>query len=477
MAIVTVGARLGAAPPTTAPSTTPSTGPTTAPAPAAHVVKRGSLSFEIQTEGVFQPVEPYEVKSIFKVYAGPLTITSIASNAARLKKGDALLELEPTQYKWALTAAENELAAATANRDKSEADLNLGKAADALAMRIAEDGVKNAEAAQKWFESTDGPQMLLQAELMVKNSQHSLDDQNDELDQLRKMYKSEELTSATADIVVKRAFRQFENAKIFLKMAEQRREKTKENDFQIAKQKMADAMLLAKQGLESLKVAQQQSSVMRQSGATAARLAYEQATRKLADLKEDASGLSFKAPHDGVVAYTPVAEATAPGGEPKPLKTGDKIQAGQVVMRLYTPGKMRMPLNLTETQAFWVDASAKAKVTPAAFPQLSYDASCSAPEPGAKPPGAMGFQLPLELPDVDHRILPGMKATVHIDAGRVENVLLVPLPMIKDGKVSVRGKDGKTESRQLALGKSDGQQVEVREGLSEGDEVLPPVKK
>ncbi len=41
------------------------------------------------------------------------------------------------------------------------------------------------------------------------------------------------------------------------------------------------------------------------------------------------------------------------------------------------------------------------------------------------------------------------------------------------GKVTVE-KDGHDEERSVVLGKSDGQNVEVRNGLSEGEQVLMP---
>ena len=38
-----------------------------------------------------------------------------------------------------------------------------------------------------------------------------------------------------------------------------------------------------------------------------------------------------------------------------------------------------------------------------------------------------GKNVTVELGDVDHRLLPGMKASVQIDAGKAEGVVLVPV--------------------------------------------------
>ena len=73
-------------------------------------------------------------------------------------------------------------------------------------------------------------------------------------------------------------------------------------------------------------------------------------------------------------------------------------------------------------------------------------------------------------------VFPGMGATVRIEAGLAENVLVVPVTAVQgsvqQGNVWVVGGDGVQEERAVTLGLTDGEQVEVREGLSEGEQVL-----
>jgi multidrug efflux pump subunit AcrA (membrane-fusion protein) len=73
-------------------------------------------------------------------------------------------------------------------------------------------------------------------------------------------------------------------------------------------------------------------------------------------------------------------------------------------------------------------------------------------------------------------VFPGMAATVVVDAGVAEDVLVVPVTAVQgsvqQGNVWVVGADGAQEQRAVVLGLTDGDQVEVREGLAEGDSVL-----
>jgi multidrug efflux pump subunit AcrA (membrane-fusion protein) len=69
-----------------------------------------------------------------------------------------------------------------------------------------------------------------------------------------------------------------------------------------------------------------------------------------------------------------------------------------------------------------------------------------------------------------------MGATVRVQAGLAENVLVVPITAVQGsvqtGKVWMVGPDGAEEERAVTLGITDGDMIEVREGLAEGDQVL-----
>ena len=73
-------------------------------------------------------------------------------------------------------------------------------------------------------------------------------------------------------------------------------------------------------------------------------------------------------------------------------------------------------------------------------------------------------------------VFAGMGATLAVSAGTAENVLVVPITAVQGsvqtGNVWVVAPDGTEEERAVALGLTDGEMIEVREGLAEGDQVL-----
>lgn len=468
----------GDKPPGGGSTTAPTTSPTTQAAPAAgtHAIKSGKLAFVVNGDGVFVADEPFEVRLKFEAHSAPLIVVSAAANRAQVKKGDTLLELDPVVINREVAAAENEVASTRAALAKAEADATLGEQADALAMRIQQQETKNAQAAVKWFEQVDGPQILTSAELQVKMSRANVEDQEDELDQLKKMYKAEDLTSQTADIVIKRAVRQLDVGKTMLKMTEERSEKTETHNYPIARQAVSDALDQSKQKLEMLKATQALAAVVRKTALGNARLAAAASEKKLNDLKKDQTVFSVKAPGDGVVLYGYSTSGAWTGGDPRTMRVGERLTSGQTVMTLFRPGDLKVELTVPEAQSSWVRPGVKGRVTPVAFPELSYDATCAAPVARAGS-GALSFVTTINPGAVDPRIMPGMKATVRIDGGEAEGVLLLPVASVSGGKVWVRGKDGQDTQKDVVTGRSDGKMLEVKSGVGEGELVLAEGKK
>ena len=440
-------------------------------------VHRGTLTVAIDGQGYLEPVDPLEVRIRPKVYAGELAITQIVPNGSSVKKDDVILELDPVHLKRQLDAVENENKVAHANLTKTTADAKIAQETEALNLRIQADATRESQEGVKWFETVDGPQLLEIADLLVKNAKANMDDQDDELNELKKMYKGDDLTTDTADIVVKRAVRAFEMAKAGYEMQLDRSRKTKTFTYPAQKQRVNDAARQSEEALESLKVAQAQTKVLRETGLKGAQAAAEAADQKLTDLKADLEKLTVRAPADGVVCYGQFTGGAFQGGDARALKVGERIAPQQVVMTCYTPGKLLVHFDLQEPKYFLVHEGMKATLTPAAMPELktdgAFDASPAVPVSG---PQGVNYPVTLSMTSVDPKLVPGMRINVHADAVAVENALLVPNSAIADGSVWVK-RNGEAEKCQVSVGKTDGKRTEIRHGINEGDEVFVEAQK
>ena len=103
------------------------------------------------------------------------------------------------------------------------------------------------------------------------------------------------------------------------------------------------------------------------------------------------------------------------------------------------------------------------------------DSTAAPVDPAAEGAGQGGTTARCRVP-AGTTVFAGMAATVVVDAGVAEDVLVVPVTAVQgsvqSGNVWVVGADGSQEQRAVALGLTDGDRVEVREGLAEGDSVL-----
>lgn len=363
--------------------------------------------------GYLEPVNPFEVRIRPEAYAGDLTIVSVAPDGAAVKAGDVLLAIDSKPLEKQLAAAQNDLAVAQANADKAEADAQLAKQQDALALRQHQDDLQHALDAVKWWEAVDGPQMLTEADMAVKQAKAAVDDGQDELDQLKKMYKTEELTNATADIVVKRALRTLEMDKIRLDEIQKSSEKTRRVDYPVAHQRVIDAAESAQLAFIDFQNAQKQQQVQQQAAVVISRAALADAKKKVADLVADEEKLTVKAPFNGVVAYGSFANG-AFTSDPRALRAAEKVPAQQVLMMEYRPGQLTAHVDIPEAQLFDVHPGMGATLRPAALPGVVTHGVCRtvAHIPSGS---AATFVATFELGDVDPRLAPGSHVDVHLE--------------------------------------------------------------
>ncbi|MBO2453013.1 hypothetical protein J4573_38385 [Actinomadura barringtoniae] len=89
--------------------------------------------------------------------------------------------------------------------------------------------------------------------------------------------------------------------------------------------------------------------------------------------------------------------------------------------------------------------------------------------------GGDNVEVTCRIPSSE-RVFAGIRGKMAITTDSVHDAVVVPLSAVlgenDKGRVTVIGDDGKREIRKVTLGINDGKQVEVTDGLSEGDKIL-----
>ena len=446
---------------------------------ARHVVRRGALTPVYTLDALFEPARRAELRIQPDRYQGDLRIEAVAAHGQEVRQGDVLLAVDRAPLARQVAAAEHDLRLAKAQLAKAEADAALGAKADAFERKRAEQGLADAETALKTFDEVTGKHLLQHAEMSVRMNEDMLQDQTEELDQLLKMYKSEELTNATSEIVVRRARRTVERLKLHLQMAREEARVTKEVRHPQERRKRVEEVEADRQRLAALATAQAFAAVQREVELAKAKASVQEHDETLARLKADLEALVVKAPFDGRVFHGELEQGRWTTDRVSPrLAPGEKIQAGQVYLTLCGPAVVARA-DVPEEDYFDVEAGMKAVVRPVAAPTKTSDgrvASTSIVAVSESGPPAFHARIALDAPRPD--LHPGMRAKVVLRGPERRDVLLVPSEAVQHAAdkatVQLVSKDGKPAPREVVVGASDGRLTEVREGLSEGDAVVLP---
>jgi multidrug resistance efflux pump len=449
------------------------------PAEELHEVKKGNLTPRLEIESVFEPENPAEIRLHFDAYAGDLTILSVLPHGAAVKKGDVLLGIDPKPIERMVAAAENDLRLARATLKKAESEADLGARADALALSETENALKRAEDELRVYDEVESKHTLKRLELALKSYDDYVSDAQEELDQLEKMYKSEELTNATAEIVVRRARRALERLKIMVAMARESAKVFREVEFPEQRKVHVFALGKARQALEALKAAQALGRVQREAELVKARAAAELQEEQTAKLRKDLEKFTVRAPFDGRVFYGQFQQGQWGTADAmmQQLRVGEKAPPQQVLLTVCGPRTV-VTADLPEANYLDVGPGQAAVVTPAALPDEKIQGRLR--QKGivtrARGPGP-SFELKIEIQDQKPEVLPGMKAKATLTGDELRDVVLVPSNAIAASgpKPTVTvSKDGKNTPREVTPGRSDGKMTQIKSGLEAGEKIVLP---
>jgi macrolide-specific efflux system membrane fusion protein len=169
--------------------------------------------------------------------------------------------------------------------------------------------------------------------------------------------------------------------------------------------------------------------------------------------------------------------------------TGFDVLAGQTVAvgqdsGLVAPPSFRVSAALSPEQQYrltQVPPEAQVAITggpaPFACTGLTISVADAAPDTAGDGPGASGGTTTAHCTvPAGVKVFAGLAAELTIAAGSAEDVLVVPTTAVEGGAdtgvVWLIGDDGEGEEHPVSLGLTDGRNVQVLDGLAEGDHVL-----
>lgn len=434
-------------------------------------VEKGTLVIQLELEGSFEPVVIHDVKLKLEALNVELEVAEApVSHGQAVKKGDLLIKLQAPRAADVLAAAEAEAASAKAALAKAEEDWKRYEPSSTLALQRARREKELADERLRLFKEVEEPMAKAQSDHGLRRTQDYIDDQRDELAQLEKMYKSEELTNATADIVLLRARRQLERSLADMEFAKIRAKKLREVELPNQLDQLTrDAAQKALDWDDAQKSAPQ-NRILKQAELTKARLNAKRLEEQLGKLKSDVELLAVRAPADGAAFFGRFVKGRWEGCDDtiRALRTGEKVSAAQIQMTV-VGDKLGFRTEVGEADYGKIQSGMSVAVSVVAFPEAKLDGSTVSLSPTGP------FELKIKLSETPKRLIAGMKGKATILLERLENVLLAPSVFIleEQGKKICYLKSGPKE---VTIGKTNGKQTQILSGLAPGDVLVLPKK-
>jgi len=458
------------------------------PAPATQTIKKGPLKITLELDGVFEAeaaqeitVRPNEWNPYQPQDWNILTVLHAAPHGAVVRKGDVVLELDAEKLDRAIADVRADLGITALVLQQTEEQVTALEKTTPLDLESGQRAAQLAEEDRTYYFDVERPFTVKSTEFSLKSTKETLEYEQEELRQLEKMYKADDITEETEAIVLKRGRDAVDRAKFAveaaqvsydntMKFALPRRdvtvkETTTRKLLEWERNKVTLPIELQRQRLELEKLRWQRSQ------------AEERLKRMLADRKE----ATVRSPIDGIVYYGKITRGK-PGdsaGVAEVLRAGGVIQPNQIVMTIVQPRPMFVRATVPESELHDMRPNLAGIATPAGYPDLKLPVTLDTTSDVPMSPGVFDARLNVDLKGKTKLLTPGMSCKVKLTPYLKQDALTVPPTAIvaddfdEDKQtVQVLEKDGTTKSRPVTIGRRTDKQVEILKGLNEGDKVV-----
>ncbi len=452
--------------------------------PAVHKVEKKPFTVELAVSGILGAAEAVEVRYRPQLSLmpspnqGPLTIRTIVDHGTAVKQGEQLVAFDTRKIDEVIADVENEKKMLENSLKLAEEELPLYEKAAPMDRALAENSKQRADEALKYFVEVGRPEAEKRANYSVKSSKFMLEFYQEELRQLQKMYKANDLTEDTEKIVLRRQEYYVELGQFMYQMALVQHDYTMKFTLPHQHKDLADAQARQTILLEKLRATQE--PMLRQKQLALARVKFDVAknAKRLERLYADRETMIIRAPVDGIVYHGKLHKGQWAMSDmmASKLVPDGTILPDEVFLTVVKPRPLVVNLSVAEAEVHWLQPALAGKATVPYRPDRKLGARVMRIGPLPASPGKYDVSVALDLGAEDTCLMPGMACSVKFVPYTRHNAIAVPTACIHDENdrsvVYVLSKQGKHHVREVKLGPSHGGQTEIISGLHEGEEIL-----
>lgn len=457
------------------------------PAAKPEVKKRKTLKVEpnrlkvvVPLDGAFVARKMEEVALRPKAWA-EFEIEDVIEHGAKVHKGQRLIKFDDDKINEAIQDLELDQRISELAILKTEEEMPRLEKTLKLDFSDADRAAENAKTDLKRYNDVDRPMALKSAEFMVKYYTFMLDYEKDELNELEKMYKADDLTEETEEIVLKRQRNSVEFAQFSL-------ENAKIDSAELTNVRIPRMDIRMKELLDRTAIAKARAQMALSLDLDRARYELEQRkklrTKSLdrhSKILADKALMEIKSPADGIVFYGQCvngrwADTPALINRYKPK---NNVTGNSILMTIVESRPLWITSTIDEGKRPDVSNGQKIKV---ALPLEGADrVNGEVKSISPIPVGQGKFEVTFEVQQdqIPDWVVAGMSCKIQITTYDKADALVVPKKAVHDDKddpdqhyvwlVDPDDTEAKPKRRTVKLGKRKDEDVEILKGLKKGE--------
>lgn len=348
-------------------------------------------------EGVFEPVAAAEVRFAPATPTLQFRVVQAVAHGTAVRKGDVLVRGEAGKLEQAVRMRELDLAAAAVKLQQAQEELQHLERTVRPDVATAERARARVEEDFERFTKAERSLAQRDANQEVTNRLNALEYAREELRQLEKMYKADDLVSETEEIVLRRQRNTVELYTFLLEKARTAREKVLRVDLPRADEDWAMVRSRAAENERNVKAALPLKLAAQRAETARLQAAHEQTGRDLADVKADLAAMTLAAPADGVAYYGRCVRGAWPAAAAAEAKLapGGLIAAQEVAITIVQGDGLAVRAAVEERHLHRLSPGQEWTVVPTGYPERKLAATVESVAAAVLPSGKFDVRFKL----------------------------------------------------------------------------------
>ncbi len=453
------------------------------PPSKTHLVEAGLFEATVMLDGFVQSTGSHEIQVKPEEWTSFVVERAIESGSS-VKAGDELVKFESKAFQRELENLMLEQNSGQTALLLAQIELKLIEKTNPLDLEAAE---RTATVAlDEWNEYVKQGEALEKqtAGENLKMAQDTLDGSQEELNQLQKMYKADDLTEETEEIILKRARREVERSQFMFKTAQILHDRRLEQE--IPREKRLKEVAKDREALNLQKTRENLPVTLTQKKLEVEKLKYTQdhLLLKMQQMKQDEQLLTLNAPIDGVVVYgqAEYGKWTTTEAMRSSLRPGGTITPHQVIMTIIPDQAASLWVEIPEQSIGHCQAGQTGEFFPTAYTGTSIPCHLNGFSRVFAKEGVFGGQITIDAPQDAPRprsLMTGMTGKVRLVQFTAKDALAVPsVAVFTDEEnpnqryVYVSQEDQDPRKQIVEVGLSSATRTHIKSGLQAGDKIL-----